>query len=47
MGACNVLGSVVGTRLALLKGNRFVRLLFLVVVSAMILRYGIEVLSGK
>jgi uncharacterized membrane protein YfcA len=44
MGACNVLGSLVGTRLALLKGNRFVRLLFLGVVLAMILRYGYEVL---
>jgi uncharacterized protein len=44
MGCCNVLGSLAGTRLAMLKGNRFVRVLFLVVVSAMILRYGWEVL---
>lgn len=44
MGACNVVGSVVGTRLALWRGNRFVRGLFLGVVSLMILRYGYEVL---
>jgi uncharacterized protein len=45
MGACNMLGSVVGTRLAILKGNRFVRVFFLVVVSVMIVRFGWEVLS--
>lgn len=44
MGVCNVLGSLAGTRLAILKGNRFVRGLFLVVVTAMILRFGWEVL---
>ena len=38
MAACNVLGSFVGTRMAILKGSRFVRLLFLVVVGALILR---------
>ena len=43
MGACNVLGALVGTKLALGQGNRFVRALFLVLVSAMILRYGAEV----
>jgi uncharacterized membrane protein YfcA len=46
MGICNVLGSVLGTRLAMWKGNRFVRWLFLLVVSALIARYGWEVLSG-
>lgn len=44
MGACNILGSLVGTRLAMLKGNRFVRLFFLLVVTAMIARFGWEVL---
>jgi uncharacterized membrane protein YfcA len=38
MALCNILGSVVGTRLAVLKGSRFVRILFLFVVSGMILR---------
>lgn len=44
MGLCNVLGSLVGTRLAILRGNKFVRSLFLVIVTAMILRYAWEVL---
>jgi hypothetical protein len=42
MGLCNVLGSLVGTRLAILKGNRFVRGFFLVVVSGMIVRFAWE-----
>jgi uncharacterized membrane protein YfcA len=40
MGLCNLLGSLTGTRLAILKGNSFVRLFFLVVVAAMIFRFG-------
>jgi len=44
MGLCNALGSLIGTRLAILKGNAFVRGFFLVVVAAMILRFGWEVL---
>jgi uncharacterized protein len=42
MAACNVAGSLVGTRWAVAKGNRFVRTLFLCVVAAMIARYGWE-----
>jgi len=45
MGLCNVLGSLTGTRLAILKGNAFVRAFFLAVVAAMILRFGWEALS--
>ena len=44
MGACNILGSLAGTRMAMLKGNAFIRVFFLVVVSAMILRFGYEVI---
>jgi uncharacterized membrane protein YfcA len=47
MAACNVLGSMLGTRLAILKGNRFVRVLFLLVVGAMILRLGWETWRGR
>jgi uncharacterized membrane protein YfcA len=43
MGLCNLLGSFAGTRLAVLKGNSFVRVFFLCVVAVMILRYGWEV----
>ena len=44
MAICNVIGSFVGSRLAILKGNAFVRVFFLVVVIVMILRFGWEVL---
>ena len=36
MAVCNVLGATVGTRLALAKGSRFVRIFFLVIVCALI-----------
>lgn len=39
MAAFNVGGSLLGSRLAIRKGNSFVRLLFLVVVGALILRF--------
>lgn len=41
----NVLGSIAGTQLAILKGNKFVRNLFLVVVTVMVARFGWQVLS--
>jgi hypothetical protein len=44
MAICNVLGSVTGTTLAILNGNKFVRALFLIVVSAMILRFAWQIL---
>lgn len=47
MALCNILGALLGARLAILKGNRFVRLFFLVVVSAMILRFGWDLLAAK
>ena len=42
MGACNVAGALAGTRLALLKGNKFVRVIFLTVVGVMIARFAWE-----
>ena len=44
MALCNVAGAVTGTQLAILKGNRFIRIFFLVVVSLLILRFGYEIL---
>lgn len=38
MGLFNILGAVAGTRLAMLKGSKFVRILFLVVVSGIIIK---------
>ena len=46
MGFCNVLGSLAGTRLAILKGNRFVRGFFLCVVAAIIARLAYDLLPG-
>jgi len=42
MAACNVLGSLVGTHLALRYGNGFVRNLFLVVVGMLILKFAYD-----
>ena len=42
MAACNMLGSTLGARMALRRGTGFVRVLFLVVVSAFILKLSWE-----
>lgn len=43
MAICNVSGSFLGTRLALLKGNRFIRVFFLAVVTGTIIRFAWDV----
>lgn len=43
MAACNMLGGFIGTRYALLKGNSFIRVFFLIVVCGTILRFAYEV----
>src|SRR5262249_23610720 len=43
MAACNVAGSLVGSHLAIKKGSAFVRVIFIVVVSALILRYAVDI----
>jgi uncharacterized protein len=45
MAACQMVGSVAGTRLAVLKGNRFVRVLFLVLASVLIARLGWDLVT--
>lgn len=42
MAVCNILGSMVGTRLAIKQGSGFVRRLFLIVVSAIILKFAYD-----
>ena len=42
MAVANVIGSVLGTRLALKHGSGFVRIVFIVVVSALILKTGFD-----
>lgn len=46
MMVCNVAGSYLGSRLAVLRGNQFIRRVFLVVVAGIILRFAYDVLFG-
>ncbi len=46
MAVCNVLGSLTGTRLAVLRGSAFVRWLFLVVVTAIICKLAYDLAHG-
>lgn len=43
MATFNIIGNVVGSKIALKKGNGFVRIVFLVIVTLMILRYGYDI----
>ena len=43
MAIFNIFGNIVGTKMALKRGNAFVRKLFLVVLTIMIFRYGYDV----
>jgi hypothetical protein len=45
MAAFNILGSLAGTRLAILKGSRFVRIFFLLVVAGMILKLAYDTIK--
>jgi uncharacterized membrane protein YfcA len=47
MGAANVLGGYVGARTAVTRGSGFVRVVFIVVVSALVLRLGYQALTGS
>lgn len=43
MAVFNILGNIIGSRMALKNGNGFVRKIFLVVVTLMIIRYGYDI----
>lgn len=43
MAVCNIIGSIAGSRMALRRGNSFVRIVFLVIVIIMILRYSYDI----
>jgi uncharacterized membrane protein YfcA len=45
MAICNALGGFTGARLAILRGNAFIRIFFLIVVCLAILRFAYDVLS--
>ncbi|RYU95204.1 sulfite exporter TauE/SafE family protein [Emticicia agri] len=42
---CNMAGSYVGSKIAILRGNAFVRVIFLIVVFGLIFRFGYDVLQ--
>jgi uncharacterized protein len=42
---CNIAGSLLGVRMALLKGSSFIRVFYLVVVSGMILKFAWDIFS--
>jgi hypothetical protein len=46
MGACNLIGAYVGARTAVARGSAFVRVFFMVVVSAFVLRIGGDLVGG-
>jgi hypothetical protein len=41
---CNITGSLIGSKLAIKKGNGFIRVIFLFIVTLMIFRYGYDIL---
>jgi len=43
MAICNFTGSMLGARLAILKGNTFIRIFFLVVIVGTIIRFGYDI----
>jgi hypothetical protein len=43
MAVGNVVGSLIGSRMAIKKGNRFIRVFFLIVVAILIIRYAFDV----
>ncbi|MCW2584197.1 MAG: putative rane transporter protein [Klenkia sp.] len=45
LGAANVAGAHLGARMAIAKGNRFIRVVFLVVATALIVRLGVDVVG--
>ena len=45
MGACNVIGAVIGARMAIQRGSAFVRVVFLSVVGLLILRLGWDLVN--
>ena len=47
MAAANIAGSLLGARMAVTRGVKFIRVVFLVVVGALIIKLGIDVLSGR
>jgi uncharacterized membrane protein YfcA len=45
MAASNALGGMIGARLAIRKGNRFIRIFFLLVIIGTLLRFAFDILK--
>lgn len=43
MAVCNAMGGIIGARMAITKGNKFIRVFFLLVVMATLLRFSFDV----
>ena len=43
MAICNAIGGILGAKLAIYKGNQFIRIFFLLVVMATLLRFGYDI----
>lgn len=43
MAICNGLGGILGARLAIAKGNRFIRVFFMIIITGTLLRFGYDV----
>ncbi|RTY94974.1 TSUP family transporter [Flavobacterium sp. GT3R68] len=47
MAVCNAIGGFIGAKLAINRGNKFIRIFFLLVVIATLIRFGYDVFVGK
>jgi uncharacterized protein len=47
MAVFNFTGSLIGSRLAILKGNKFIRVFFLLVIAGTIIRFGYDIFFNK
>jgi uncharacterized protein len=43
MAVCNAIGGILGAKLAIYKGNQFIRIFFLLIVTATLLRFGYDI----
>jgi uncharacterized membrane protein YfcA len=47
MSVCNIIGSMIGAKMALRRGNSFIRLVFLIIVCILIVRFGYDILVDE
>jgi uncharacterized membrane protein YfcA len=43
MAVCNAVGGMLGARMAIMKGNKFIRIFFLVIILGTLLRFAWDV----